>query len=182
MAKVVKKTKTKAASVPKKKSTKGGKNIERDNLAKELKSLIPKLDEEGLAFLVKQAHTHLYNMQVDALNNTLIREEERSIKTASRKKVNVAEDDFTSIKMSDTGSSYYVVYKNEGISFSKNEITTIVKIAFSDGTELEVKERLFNWLSRERNDLLYIASIPDKFDNRLQSLINLLKKNFKLKK
>jgi glyceraldehyde-3-phosphate dehydrogenase/erythrose-4-phosphate dehydrogenase len=178
MAKAVKKT----ASIPKKKSAKSANDIERDNLAKELKTLIPKLDEEGLAFLVKQAQVHLYNMQVDALNKTLVKEEERSKKTASRKKVSPAEEDFSEIKMSDTGSSYYIIYKNEWIVFSKNEITTIVKIAFGEGTELEIKERLFNWLSRERNDLLYTAAITNKFDNRLKSLINLLKENFKLKK
>jgi glyceraldehyde-3-phosphate dehydrogenase/erythrose-4-phosphate dehydrogenase len=178
MAKAVKKT----TSIPKKKSARSGKNIERDNLAKELKTLIPKLDEEGLAFLVKQAQVHLYNMQVDALNKTLVKEEKRSKKTASRKKVSLAEEDFSEIKMSDTGSSYYIVFRNEWIVFSKNEMTTIVKIALSEGTELEIKERLFNWFSRERSDLLYIAAIANKFDNRLKSLINLLKENFKLKK
>ena len=185
MAKVVKKTASKkkaAASRPKKKNAKGGKNIEREKLAKELKSLIPKLDEEGLAFLVKQAQVHLYNMQVDVLNKTMIRDEERSKKTASVKKTKPSMEDFREIKMSETGSSYYIVYHNEWISFSKEEISTIVKIAHGEGTEPELKERIFNWLSRERNDLLYTASIANKFDNKLISLINLLRENFKLKR
>jgi hypothetical protein len=185
MAKVVKKTASKKklpASRPKKKIAKGGKNIEKEKLAKELKSLIPKLDEEGLAFLVKQAQVHLYNMQVDALNKTMIRDEERVKKSAPGKKERHEAEDFRDIKISETGSSYYIVYHNEWISFSKEEITAIVRIALGEGTELELKERVFNWLSRERNDLLYIASIANKFDNKLISLIGLLRENFKLKR
>jgi hypothetical protein len=187
MAKVVKKTASKkkaAPSRPKKKSAKakGGKNIEKEKLAKELLILIPKLDEDGLAFLVKQAQVHLYNMQVDALNKTMIKDEERVKKSAFVKTKKPATEDFCDIKISETGSSYYIVYHNEWIAFSKEEITAIVKIAFSEGTELEVKERLFNWLSRERNDLLYTASIAKKFDNKLESLIKLLRENFKLRK
>jgi glyceraldehyde-3-phosphate dehydrogenase/erythrose-4-phosphate dehydrogenase len=189
MAKVVKKTTSKkkaAATRPKKKSSKakakGGKNIEKEKLAKELKALIPKLDEEGLAFLVKQAQVHLYNMLVDALNKTIIKDVERAKKSASGKIEKPATEDFSDIKISETGSSYYIVYHNEWIAFSKEEITAIVKIALGEGTELEIKERLFNWLSRERNDLLYTASIAKKFDNKLVSLINLLRENFKLRK
>jgi len=198
MAKVVKKPASKkkaaskkktAATKPKKKSIKNksvktGKITIKEKLAKELKTLIPKLDEEGLAFLVKQAQVHLYNMQVDALNKTIIRDEERANKSASGKtgKSPPSIEDFSDIKISETGSSYYIVYHNEWITFSKEEITAIVKIVFSEGTELEIKERLFNWLSRERNDLLYTASIAKKFDRKLESLITLLRKNFKLRK
>jgi hypothetical protein len=184
MAKVLKKiaSKKKTASGSKKKNVKGKINLERDNLAKELKSLIPKLDEEGLAFLVKQAHVHLYNMQVDALNKTMIKDEARKKTSVSGKKASPAEDDFIDIKLSETGSSYFVLYSNQWISFSKGEITAMVKIALGEGSELEIKERLFNWLSRERNDMLYSAAIANKFDNKLISLINLLKVNFKLKK
>jgi len=189
MAKAVKKTasKTKAAGSTKKKSAGRGSNKERDNLAKELKSLIPKLDEEGLAFLVKQAQVHLYNMQVDALNKTMIREEERSRKSVSGNKAKPkarpsADNDFLDIKTSDTGSSYFILYSNQWISFSKEEVTTLAKVALGDGTDLEIKERVFNWLSRERNDVLYTASIANKFDNKLISLIDLLRENFKLKR
>jgi len=185
MVKIVKKTASKkktAVSSPKKKNSKGRKNIQKGKLAKELKSLIPKLDEDGLAFLVKQAHVHLYNMQVDVFNKTIIKDEERVKKFTSGKTAKPVTEDFKEIKISETGSGYYIVYHNEWISFSKEEITAIVKVALGGGTEPVVKERLFNWLSRERKDLLYTASIANKFDNKLISLINLLKENFKLKK
>jgi len=188
--KPVKKTvsKTKAATSPKKKSSEKSKAWE--DLAKELKSLIPKLDEEGLAFLVKQANVHIYNMQVDALNNSLIkekiRENERKMASPVKKTAPVPISDeeqwFTEVKMSASGSNYYIVYNNEWIAFTGNEMASMVKIALSEGVDLEIRERLFNWLSRERSDLLYTASIGDKFNDKLKSLVTLLKANFKIKR
>jgi len=152
-----------------------------ESLAKELKSLIPKLDEEGLAFLVKQSHVHLYNMQVDALNETIIRDNERKNESAVKKTARTKEQGFSGIKMSESGSSYYIVYNNEWIAFSRVEMAALIRIALAEGTDLEVRERLFEWLYRERGDLLYAASIGNKFDDKLKSLVLLLKNNFKLK-
>jgi hypothetical protein len=169
----------------KKKSAKGSsaaKSKAWESLANELKSLIPKLDEEGLAFLVKQSQVHLYNMQVDALNQTIIKDNERKKEIAVKKTVRTNEQGFSGIKMSESGSSYYIVYSNEWIAFSKNEMATLAKIALAEGTDLEIRERLFDWLYRERSDLLYAASIGDKFDEKLKSLVSLLKNNFKLKR
>ncbi|MDR1836737.1 MAG: hypothetical protein LBQ89_03665 [Treponema sp.] len=185
MAKITPKTKPVKKPAPKAKPAASKKknpvkSAERDNLAKELKSLIPKLDEEGLAFLVKQAQVHLYNMQVDALNKTIVKDEER--KKTSPVKRKIKGGGFNEIKMSESGSSYYIVYGNESMIFNNDEMTTLVKIAFSEGTELEVRERLYNWLSAERGDLLYTASIGSKFDDKLKELVFLLKDNFKLKK
>jgi uncharacterized protein YjaZ len=179
MAKVTKTAKSKTtAKKPVKKST------EKDSLASELKSLIPKLDEEGLAFLVKQAHVHLYNMQVDALNQTMIKDEQRKSKTVSKTKPQKTAGNgrFIDIKISETGSGYHILCNNEWIAFTVKEITAMVKIVKGEGSDLEIRERLYNWLSRERGDLLITASIANKFDDKLTSLINLLNKNFKLKK
>ena len=161
-------------------------NQEWESLAKELRSLIPKLDEEGLAFLVEQAQVHLYNMQVDALNKTLVKSQERAAaKSAGKGKGTPAKagqstsstDGFSGIKVSESGASYYIVYKTEWIMFSKDEMLKLVKIANGEGTDLEIKERLFNWFARERSDLLRSAGIADKFDNKLKSLAGLLKKH-----
>ena len=161
-------------------------NAEWESLAKELRSLIPKLDEEGLAFLVEQAQVHLYNLQVDALNKTLIKSQQRAAaKNAAAKssgrsaaKNAAASDGFSGIKASESGSSYYIVYKTEWIMFSKDEMVKLVKIAGGEGTDLEIKERLFNWFARERTDLLRSAGIANKFDNKLKTLAGLLKKKF----
>ncbi|MCL2720855.1 MAG: hypothetical protein FWD47_05900 [Treponema sp.] len=166
------------------------KPTEVETLAKELKSLIPKLNEEGLAFLVKQANIHIYNMQVDELNNTIIKEKQRdlaaavrsqkTVKTVKTVKTKVKSEGFTDIKM--TSSGYHILYGRLWISFTKGEITSMVKIVKGEGSALEISERLFNWLSRERTDILITASIANKFNDELKSLISLLKMNFKIKK
>jgi uncharacterized protein YjaZ len=160
----------------------GKRSIAKDNLAKELKTLIPKLDEEGLAFLVKQAHVHLYNMQVDALNQTMIKDEQRRSKTAPKPQKTVVSGKFFDIKTSDSGAGYHIKCNNTWISFTVEEITNMVKIVKGEGSDLEIRERLYKWLSRERSDFVNTASIADKFDKKLVSFITLLNKNFKLKK
>jgi len=158
-----------------------------ESLAKELRRLIPKLDEEGLAFLVKQSHTHLYNMKVDAFNSSLIngneRKKENSVRKMNLKSLPQGNEDqwFSEVNKSASGSNYYIVYNNEWIAFTEKEIAAMVKIVFSQGADMEIRERLFIWLSRERSDLLHLASIGDRFNDKLKSLVSLLKNNFRLK-
>ncbi|MCL2440948.1 MAG: hypothetical protein FWD14_04355 [Treponema sp.] len=171
-----------AAKKPVKKTVKKSSVLE--TLGNELKSLIPKLDEEGLAFLVKQAHVHLYNMQVDALNQTIIKDAEREKKTAGKsgKTTKINNAVFSDIKISESGSGYHIRCNNQWIAFTTKEITAMVKIAKSDDPALEIQGRLFNWLLSERGDLLNTAGITSKFDDKIKVLIGLLSKNFKLKK
>ena len=162
---------------------------EKDTLAKELKSLIPKLDEEGLAFLLKQANIHLYNMQVDELNrkitedslrvNASSRKKTSASKTKESKKTAKADGCFKDIKISGSKTGYHILCNTQWIAFTTKEISSMVKISKGTGTNLEVAGRLYNWLSRERSDLLNTASIVNKFDENLKSLVSMLKKNFK---
>jgi len=191
MAKETKAKTTKPKEAVKKPAVKAAikKSSELEALAKELKTLIPKLDEEGLAFLVKQAHVHLYNMQVDALNQTIVKDARRmdaqrksTSATKTKTTVKAGNSGFSDIRISETGSGYHILCNNQWISFTTGEITAMVKIVLGEGSDLEVRGRLYNWLSRERGDLLVTASIADKFDDGLKPLISLIKKNFKLKK
>ncbi|MCL2411898.1 MAG: hypothetical protein FWC97_09690 [Treponema sp.] len=162
------------------------KTSELDNLQKELKSLIPKLDEEGLAFLVKQAHIHLYNMQVDVLNETMIKDAQRKKASAAKTKTKAPKNEkpkiagFSNVKMS--GSGCHILYENQWISFTNSEITSMVKIAFGKDSDLEIRGRIYAWFYRERRDVLLTAAIANKFDEKLTSLITLLKSNFEMSK
>jgi hypothetical protein len=182
MAKVTK-AKTAKKKAPVKRQAKRSSELE--NLAKELKALIPKLDEEGLAFLVKQAQVHLYNMQVDALNQTIIKDERRksttvnTTKTAKTAKPAKQEGVFKDIKASEAG--YHVLCSNQWIAFTSSEITAMVKIVKSEDSDIEIRGRLYSWLLSERSDLLITASISNKFNENLKSLVTLINNNFKLK-
>ena len=112
------------------------------------------------------------------------------IKDAQRKSANAAKpkkktsktDELTFIQISKTGAGYHILYGHQWISFSPGEITAMAKIAGGEGTNLEIRGRFYTWLARERSDILVTASIADKFDDKLNVLIKLLKKNIKLKK
>jgi len=178
------KQKTKAPAKPAKKA--GPVDTERELLAKELKGLIPKLDSEGLAFLVEQARVHLYNMQVDELNRAAIAAE-ASATTAAAKRRSAAGGSKTQAKPksgresyrivgSESGSSFYLYCPNDEIMFSRGEMSQLIKIANGNGTDLEIRERLFNWFERERRDIFSAISIANKFDDKLKLLLGLIKK------
>ena len=159
-------------------------DVEKESLAKELKSLIPKLDSQGLAFLVEQARVHLYNMQVDELNEAAIAANAASAKSrtvASRQKgsgvIKPARQGFK-IVGSESGSSFYLYCPNDEVMFSRSEMTQLVKIANGKGSDLEIRERLYNWFDRERRDVFAAIPMANKIDNNLKTLAALIRKSF----
>jgi len=156
-------------------------------LANELRSMIPKLDSEGLAFLVEQARVHLYNMQVDELNRETIAASgkeagaSRGRKTKSAGPKTKPTGNFR-IEGTESGSSYYLYYRNNEMMFSRDEMTHLVKIVNAPGTDLEIRERLFNWFEHERLDAFAVIPMKDKFDASLKILVGLIKKTFKIRK
>jgi hypothetical protein len=155
-------------------------------LAKELKSLIPRLDAEGLQFLIEQAQVHLYNMQADELNKTMERSAAaKAAKTGGKTKAAGAAPkakEAMRLEGSASGSSFYIVYNGKWVMFSRDEMIRMVSIVSAPVSDLEVRENLFGWIERERRDLIESVPIADKYDERLKKIAALLKKNFKVKK
>ena len=155
----------------------------KDSLTKELKDLIPKLDSEGLAFLVEQARIHLYNMQVVELNKAA---EAANTATRRKNKLSIEQDDNPQnntlrIEGTASGSSYYIFFRNGSVMFSKDEMVGLVKLVNADRDDLEIREALYNWLENERRDIFALLPIQDKFDQLLKDLVKLIKQNFKLR-
>ena len=163
--------------------TKAGKKVTNsaDALAKELKGLIPRLDPEGLQFLIEQAQIHLYNMQVDELNQTMIRSQTTRAAAGSKSKP-VKIQGGLRIEGTPSGSSYYLYYNGQSVMFTKEEIIRMVKIASAPVTKIEMQENLLNWFMKERRDIFATIPITDKFDEQLNKIALLLKKNFQVRK
>jgi len=159
-------------------------DAQRESLAKELRSLIPQLDSEGLAFLVEQARIHLYNMQVEELNQAAEAADAASARKAGiaggRGSAKTGEAKFR-IDGSESGNSYYLHYRNNELMFSRGEMTHLVKMVNAPGTNLEIRERLYNWFDRERKDAFAVIPMADKFDEHLKILVSYLKDNLKFK-
>jgi len=163
------------------------KSTNEETLAKELRSLIPKLDVEGLTYLIEQASIHIYNMKVDEHNRAVLAASEtpskgkssKAGKTSANKQKSLT-GNFT-IKGTESGSSYYLYYQNKNVMFSQSEMTHLVKIVNAPGTEPEICERLFNWFNRERKDIFSFINMKNKFDDRLKEISAVIKKSFKLR-
>jgi hypothetical protein len=146
----------------------------KERLAAELCGLIPRLDAEGLRFLIEQAQVHLYNMQVEELNKTLA-----CSKPAAASKTGKQSDEIR-VEGSANGSSFYLFYHGQSVMFSRDEIIALVKLVNGPGTALETAERLFNWFGRERADIFALIPMADKFDDRLKKIARIVKKNFRI--
>jgi len=165
------------------------KTSQKDFLAGELQSLIPELDEEGLAFLVEQGRIHLYNMQVTELNKAAQEANDASRRMQvitgragnnSSGKTAKAGDAFR-IEGTKSGSSYYLFYNNSNIMFSRSEMIELVQISKGPGTVQETCERIYNWFVRERKDIFALVPFSDIYDEKLKIIVRLIKKNFSLK-
>ncbi|HAE21945.1 MAG TPA: hypothetical protein DCG47_06425 [Spirochaetaceae bacterium] len=179
-------------SVEKKK--KAGKGAGHTALAAELSSLLPELDEEGLAFLIEQARVHLYNMKLSELE-----EAADSIERSSATRAGVAasgakrkgtggnaaatkKPPLLEIKAASDGSSYHLVYEGKWKLFSSEEMMALVRIARAQAPAPELAARLHRWLKAERSDFFHDLPVGGPSDPLLVSLAALLKKTFTIKK
>lgn len=158
----------------------------REILAKELSSLIPDIDEEGLAFLVEQATVHLHNMRVTRLDQQLAEAADSSPSKKGGAKGNgtakkIPGADFR-IDRSPSGASYHIISGGNWKMFTDEEMLSMVNIAQVKETLLEVSHRLWVWLDRERPDALVDLSIEDHHDPRAKELVKLLRKKFAVRK
>lgn len=165
----------------------------RDELAKELASLIPELDAEGLAFLIEQARVHLYNMRVAELEAAAEEAERASTrargiaksagaKAGGKAKGGTAEGaEGLSIKASEDGSTYDLVYGGKWKLFTGDEMLAMVRIATVKDPQDQVAGRLYRWLSAERSDVINDLGLSGLADPTLKRLVALLRKTFTIK-
>jgi hypothetical protein len=147
-------------------------------LATELRTHIPKLDSEGLSFLVGQAKIHRYNMKVMELNQAA---RTATVRKVMMKKAAVQKSpDGLSIVKNDGG--YALCFRGNESNFSRDEMIRLVKLASASGTASKTCEQLFGWLNTERKDFFDTFPITGPNDKQLAVLAALIKKHFKLRK
>ncbi len=144
----------------------------RDKVLQELRKIIKDLPEDGLQFLLEQAHVMQYNMKVDELNK-------------ARQKINpktrTSQQDTLRVEKGLMGNSMILVIKGERKIMGEEEMYALVTIAHKTKTKKEGAERLYRWLDKERDDILLDAGI-DKKDPVLGELYSYLRKHFTIKK
>lgn len=144
-------------------------NKNKDFLLKEIKKLIPALDEEGLVFLIKQAHTLVYNQQVQKMNKDMARLDRMTQSPAQPVDLQepAGEESGVRVESAPGGTSYVVVLGNTRKVFSRIELQKIVAVVRAQGN---APENLFVWLKNHRSDVLFDARIEARHDPRLKQL------------
>ncbi|HUW40756.1 MAG TPA: hypothetical protein VMV90_07070 [Rectinemataceae bacterium] len=137
----------------------------------ELLDLLPQLDEEGLGFLLEQAHIHRYNMEVERLN-------EESEALAAKGGPAPAKSSLMRLERSADGSTYHVVFEDKWKMFSAEEIAALVRITRSGEEGGEIARRVYAWLDRERRDALDDLGIGKPPSTVLAELVRLLLASF----
>jgi hypothetical protein len=163
-----------------------GRAAQKKKAIADLIDLLPKLDEEGLAFLLEQARIHLYNMDVER--------QEREATTAatkaaagsvSHKRPTAPKGNDPSgfhIERSDDGETYHLVSGGVWKLFTASEMAAMVAVARGKGGEEELARRLHAWLERERRDALADFFLGARSGPSSIELVRVLKKTFSGKK
>jgi len=168
------------------KPTKTKNKDEAKRLASELRALIPKLDSEGLSFLIEQAKIHLYNMKIteaqqlaeEAEKNT---KQRRTAKSGTSGTTNKNKSTVLRIEAAEDSSSYHVVYGGKWKFFSADEMITMVKIANAEKDLRSCATRLYSWFRIERSDVLMDFEIDAANSPLVQEFISVLKSTFKIR-
>lgn len=156
-------------------------------LAQELIELIPQLDEEGLAFLIEQSRVHLYNMEVEKLNEAqqkVIEASNRKVETASKKlgKKVAAQGNEYNIKKSAASGSYHLQHGGNWKLFTEEEMLALVRIAKEKKPQAEVIDDMVDWLDKERPDTYSDLNINPDSDEDIKALIKFLQKTFAIRR
>lgn len=164
-----------------------GKTAQKKKTIADLVDLLPKLDEEGLAFLLEQARIHLYNMDVERQEReaaTAATKAAGSSVSNKRQTAPKSNDDPAGfhIERSDDGETYHLVSGGVWKLFTASEMAAMVAVARGKGEEEELARRLHAWLEKERRDALADFAIGARSGPSSIELVRVLKKTFSGKK
>lgn len=150
----------------------------------ELKQLIPHVNEEGLGFLLRQAQVIIHNINVDRANEILAKPGRTNQAKAFRKAdaTMKRESSDVSIEDSASGKHFVVVLGPKRKMFSRDELRKLVIIAHSTKNDGAAGEQLYNWMKRNRGDVLLDVAIGNKKHPLFSGLARYLRSNYAARK
>lgn len=149
-------------------------------LVERLEGLLPDLDEEGLAFLIRQATVLKHNAEVDALERDLADLEG----TPEPKQPG---DGGTppkprAVEIEQTGTDSFVIQVGKTrVFFTRDELRALAKIAHAAEDRKTGMQRLHRWLKKERLDFLNDTGLGKGSDPALGRLFDLLLSRYRPK-
>ncbi|MFO7731666.1 MAG: hypothetical protein R6V86_12995, partial [Spirochaetia bacterium] len=130
------------------------KESQKDKLLKELQTLLPQVDEQGLSFLIQQTTTLIYNEKVKELNASREIAEQTQSPAAEKqpKKSNAPQVYFETGK---SGSSFFLDVDGKRAILDQDELMQMVKIAQVADDSKTARERVYRWLKKNRDDIIF---------------------------
>lgn len=150
----------------------------KDELIKELSDMIKDIDEEGLIFLIQQANVLLYNKRVEEINRKIAG---MKVEKTTRKTTTQPQDYAVDIEETKDGKYFYIILNNSRVFFTLEEMKKLVKICHVSEDERDASERLYNWFSRNRKDLLIDGQIGDSNNPFLANIYSYIINKYKVK-
>ena len=151
---------------------------EKDKLTDQLMKLSKDINEEGLKFLIQQAHVILHNMQVERINDEI-----RKLKKMERVSSKIPGLNIPSIDIREAeNKGHFILIINRARKFLVlDEMKKLVKICHAANNEKEASRRLYKWFSENRQDILVDATIGGSRDPVLSAVYNFIIARYKVK-
>jgi hypothetical protein len=158
-------------------------HAQREILERELKNLIPEIDEEGLAFLLKQAQVSIHNLNVDRVNKELeqARQSGKQVIVKNGKAEAVKGQSGVWIEDAPGSTSFIVVLGSIRKIFSREELRKLVAIAHSGSDDGARSEQLYTWFKKHRGDVLFDVKIGAQRHPLLFNLARYLRTHYKVR-
>lgn len=148
------------------------KNSTINTIQNNIKKIMKELDEQSLMFLLEQAQILKHNMEVDKINKEIMESRKSGEQITTPK---ISKDSIKIIADND-GKNFILEINNKRKFLTRDEFRKIVEICYK-GNEAN----LFNWLQKERKDILIDCGINSKSSQYLGAIINIVKSKYKLK-
>jgi len=174
--------KKKSARKPAGKPVRGRKSEKRQMLEEELQEAIGQIDEDGLAFLLNQAHVLIHNAQVQRINTELA-ELDRKNRDA-RRAVGRAAGPSTAVPVgieeSEDRKAFFLSLGGTRKVMALDEIKRLVRICYGAESKSAALRQLYTVLSRERGDILVDAKIGGPSSPLIEGLFHALREKYRL--
>ncbi len=142
-------------------------------LQKQLKGLVKSIEEEGLLFLIEQANTIIYNQEAikasEIINSSGVSKSSGTTAKTTKKEIHIESDA--------DKKNFIVVIGNVRKIVTRDEMRSFVNVINGGDTG-----NFFNYLIKERRDILADAGIKSSDNEALKELFKLIKSKFKIKK
>jgi len=161
----------------------GGKSEKRVMLEEELQEAIGQIDEDGLAFLLNQAHVLIHNAQVQRINTELA-ELDRKNPAARRSLGRAASGPGIAVPVgieeSEDRKAFFLSLGGTRKVLALDEIKRLVRICYGAESKSAALRQLYTVLSRDRGDILVDAKIGGPSSPLIEGLFYALREKYRL--